>query len=874
MSATPDREPIGVIGTGYVGLVTAAGFAALGSDVYCVDIDAEKIRALEQGRIPIWEPGLEELIAQHRERLHFSTELGPALEHARLLFVAVGTPPTYSGDADLSAVHAVVDAMPASDRHALVMKSTVPVGTGESIERALAESGKGFSYVSCPEFLKEGSAVRDFMQPDRVVIGDGGDWAGDAVEALYAPLDAPIVRTDVKSAEMVKLASNAFLATKISFINEIANVCEETGADVVEVARGMGLDDRIGPKFLQAGIGFGGSCFAPSETVLARVRGQARLVRFEELWRLMDGGDQEAVSGEDLEVLSWVPGESEPEYMPVSVLTRREYEGEMIEVRTKTGRRVRTTADHPYIVGDGVGDEILTLKAAGDLDTTDWLPLALGGPSGFAPELAPVMGVLDHGAVEGERALVRPQRREIDALRTVDRGPARLYDISRSGTLRPADALNFAIDEQFWHVVGLYIAEGCTSSNDGTDRLIWTFHPTRADHLVDEVVAYWQRHGVEVRVFRTPTSKRVDVSSRIVAAWGTRLLGLGRTSDTQRIPNLAWEQTIERKRALLSGVLEGGGSWSLVNGGPSVILEWGTISDELAEGVARLLADVGLVCSWRRGRTAGSTKETHWLRVSGADQIERAMFLVPERDRRGVAAALARQSKRIAPTGFRRFDGGAPWVRVVDVRREHYDGPVYSLEVPGSHTVVASNGIITHNCFPKDVTALKQLAGNSGYHFQLLNAVIEVNELQKRRVISKLQKHLGSLVGKEIALLGLAFKPNTDDMREASSLVLSSRLQGAGARVRAYDPVAEEEARKLISGVVFAPTAAEAVAGADAVVLVTEWPEFGELDLAAVARSMRGSLLVDGRNFIDPEAARSAGLVYEAIGRPLRNGAG
>ncbi|MGI8781930.1 MAG: nucleotide sugar dehydrogenase, partial [Solirubrobacteraceae bacterium] len=247
-SAPPNREPIGVIGTGYVGLVTAAGFAALGSDVYCVDIDAEKIAGLEAGRIPIWEPGLAELVAEHRERLRFSTELGPALEHARLLFVAVGTPPTYSGDADLSAVHAVVEAMPPSDRHALVMKSTVPVGTGESIGRVFGEQGKGFRYVSCPEFLKEGSAVKDFLAPDRVVIGDHGDWAGDAVEALYAPLDAPIVRTDVKSAEMVKLASNAFLATKISFINEIANVCEETGADVVEVARGMGLDDRIGPK--------------------------------------------------------------------------------------------------------------------------------------------------------------------------------------------------------------------------------------------------------------------------------------------------------------------------------------------------------------------------------------------------------------------------------------------------------------------------------------------------------------------------------------------------------------------------------------------------------------------------------------------------
>src|SRR6201999_764556 len=410
-----NREPIGVIGTGYVGLVTAAGFAELGNEVYCIDIDAEKIEDLEQGVMPIWEPGLEDGVTRHGDRLHFSTDIADAFEHARLLFVAVGTPPTYSGDADLSAVHAVVDAMPASDRHALVMKSTVPVGTGETIQRIFAEQGKGgFRYVSCPEFLKEGSAIKDFLEPDRVVVGDDGDWAGDAVVELYAPLEAPLVRTDIKSAEMVKLASNAFLATKISFINEIANVCEETGADVVEVARGMGLDNRIGPKFLQAGIGFGGSCF------------------------------------------------------------------------------------------------------------------------------------------------------------------------------------------------------------------------------------------------------------------------------------------------------------------------------------------------------------------------------------------------------------------------------------------------------PKDVTALKQLAGNSGYHFQLLNSVIEVNELQKRRVIAKLEKHLGSLVGKEIGLLGLSFKPNTDDMREASSLVLSSRLQAAGANVRVFDPVAEEEARKLIRNVAFKSSPMEVAEGADALVLVTEWPEFAELDLAEVARQMRAALLIDGRNLFGP----------------------
>ncbi|WP_210494045.1 UDP-glucose/GDP-mannose dehydrogenase family protein [Patulibacter sp. SYSU D01012] len=441
-----DREPIGVIGTGYVGLVTAVGFAELGSDVVCVDIDAEKIARLERGEIPIYEPGLTELLEKNRERLTFTTDIAVALERARLLFVAVGTPPTYSGDADLSAVHAVVAAMPASDQHALVMKSTVPVGTGAAIKRTFEQQGKGgFRYVSCPEFLKEGTAVADFLRPDRVVVGDDGDWAGDAVVELYRPLlnaehggqgpEAPLgelVRTDIASAEMVKLASNAFLATKISFINEIANVCEETGADVLEVARGMGLDERIGPKFLKAGIGFGGSCF------------------------------------------------------------------------------------------------------------------------------------------------------------------------------------------------------------------------------------------------------------------------------------------------------------------------------------------------------------------------------------------------------------------------------------------------------PKDVTALKQLAGNSGYHFQLLNSVIEVNELQKRRVIGKLEKHLGTLVGKRIALLGLAFKPNTDDMREASSLVLAARLQAAGATVVAHDPIAAEVARPMLRGVEISDDPLGAAKDADAVVLVTEWQEFRDLDLAALRETMAGDVLVDGRNALDGAKAAAAGLRYEGIGRPAQ----
>jgi UDPglucose 6-dehydrogenase len=430
-----DKEPLGVIGAGWVGLVTAACFADLGHHVVVRDVVAERIADLEAGRIPIYEPGLAELLEANRERIRYTLDIGEVFAAARMAFVSVPTPPTYSGDADLSAVWHVLDELPdLTERAILVMKSTVPVGTGEKVRHELdARRLAHVGYVSNPEFLAESTALRDFMHPDRIVIGAFREADGDAVAALYDSIDAPVVRAPVASAEMVKLASNAFLATKISFINEIANVCEETGADVAVVAEGMGLDRRIGRLFLRPGIGYSGSCL------------------------------------------------------------------------------------------------------------------------------------------------------------------------------------------------------------------------------------------------------------------------------------------------------------------------------------------------------------------------------------------------------------------------------------------------------PKDVTALKQLAGNSGYHFQLLTAVIEVNELQKRRVVGKLVKHLGPLRGKTIALLGLAFKPNTNDMRDAPSLILAPRLLAEGAVVRGWDPVALEEAKRTLRGLDLAPTLLEAVTGADAAVIVTEWEELRGLLTPELRDAMRTPFVVDGRNLLDPEEARLAGFTYEAIGRASSN---
>jgi UDPglucose 6-dehydrogenase len=424
-----ESRTIGVFGAGWVGLVTGGCFAELGHEVIIRDVMPERIEALRAGEMPFHEADLPEVLERNRDRIHYTLDAGD-LARADALFICVQTPPTYSGDADLSFVWSALDDLPqVEQRQILVMKSTVPVGTGEKVRAAL--EGRGLTnvgYVSNPEFLAEGQAVRDFLNPDRIVIGAFDEEDGVTVEALYNGIKAPIVRTEVASAEMIKLAANAFLMTRISFINEIANVCEVVGADVVEVAKGVGLDHRLGPHFLRAGIGYGGSCF------------------------------------------------------------------------------------------------------------------------------------------------------------------------------------------------------------------------------------------------------------------------------------------------------------------------------------------------------------------------------------------------------------------------------------------------------PKDSLALKQLASNSGYHFQLLSAVIEVNELQKRRVVQKLQKHLGKLRGKKIALLGLAFKAGTDDMRDAPSLVLASRLLAEGAEVRAWDPIARPG--ELMKGALLVDSVLDAVRGADAAVIVTEWDELRGLASKEVRDAMARPLILDGRNLLDPAETRAAGFAYEGIGRP------
>lgn len=275
---------ITVVGVGYVGLVTGTCFADLGNNICCLDINEERIENLKKGIMPIYEPGLTEMVARNIKagRLSFTTSYEEALKEAEFVFIAVGTPEGVDGEADLRYVRMAAESIAAVMAHPLILvnKSTVPVGTGDWVADIVREKQSQpvpFNVVSCPEFLREGSAISDFLNPHRVVLGSLDKDAADKVAQIHLPLRAPIVVTDLRTAEMIKYASNAFLATKISFINEIANICEALGADVKEVAAGMGYDQRIGRFFLDAGIGYGGSCFpkdVKALTYMANIHGQ------------------------------------------------------------------------------------------------------------------------------------------------------------------------------------------------------------------------------------------------------------------------------------------------------------------------------------------------------------------------------------------------------------------------------------------------------------------------------------------------------------------------------------------------------------------------------------------------------------------------
>jgi len=885
----PAMSRLAIVGTGYVGLTTGACFAHLGHDVICADVDAAKVAALSRGEIPIVEHGLDKLVAEgiRAGRLSFVVGAVNAVADAEVVFLCVPTPQGDDGSADLSYIEsAAAEIGPVLPYECVVVnKSTVPVGSTRVVERVLDRPD--VKVVSNPEFLREGSAVQDFLHPDRIVVGSTDQAAGIKVSSLYLGVAAPVIVTDPASAETIKYAANAFLATKLSYVNAVAAICEGVGADVNDVVLGLGYDHRIGRDFLRPGPGWGGSCFDGAETILAGDGERVRLIRFDELRPLVEDVGT-------LEALAWSPGESRPEMRRVLAVTERSYEGEMITLRTKMGRRLTVTSDHPMVARRGGAPPSIVL--AGELETTDWIPLALGRPVLVDPPVADswlLESITTAGLWWGQVHL----RLNDEQMRVARRWeqllpPSRRHELRRSNTMNLAEAallrvplrgamassvtngtyvpMSIPLDEAMWEVLGLYLAEGHIGDDGARRRIAWSFHPRAEEHLVQRVAAAWRRLGVEPRIYDGTTARVVSISSRILAAWFEHEMGLGVSAYTHRLPDQVWSASDAQQRALLRGLWWGDGSWSKVAGGPSVVLEYGTVSRALADGMVRLLAGLGLVARVKVGRTAKSTVDTYWLTISGADQIERAGWLLEDHERPAVLASIDAQAKRIAPTGYRREDKGTAWVRVTDVVRAPAPAAatVYSAEIEGAHTVVTTFGLVAHNCFPKDTKALLRIAEDAGYPFDLLSGVVTVNEQQFDRVAGKVQSAVGgSLEGRTIGVWGLTFKAGTDDLRDSPSLAIIDRLLAGGARVRAHDPTVAGPKPGVPDAIEIVTDPYAAAEGADALVVLTEWDEYRWLDAAKVAGTMATRAVVDARNLLDRNSWIRQGFAYQGIGR-------
>jgi UDPglucose 6-dehydrogenase len=690
--------------------------------------------------------------------------------------------------------------------------------------------------------------------------------------------------TDPPSAETIKYAANAFLATKLSFVNAIAAVCEGVGANIDDVVKGIGSDKRIGAAFLQPGPGWGGSCFDGRESVLVKEVHEVRLLSFDELFA--SAGDTKR------EVLSWDGVSSRPVFKPLLAVTSRPHDGDMVGIKTKMGRRIRVTADHPFVTMNSEGS--IGIVNAEDLTTSHWLPLAVGQPTDFERQPSTDAVLLDTSEDRADCSRTHVRLGARGTARLAGRIPGiaqnRLHEIRRSNTSNLAEAMiggmitedaslstvrngtyvpiSMSLGPEFWQIVGLYLAEGHSTQDGRRRRIQWSFHPRHEERSVDLVCDFWVGHGVKVTRTHRETSSCVTISSRLLAAWFIDELRLGSSAYNHRIPDSIWSLDDHCQKMLLRGLWLGDGSWSYVNGGPSVVLEYGTVSRELADGMVRLLALQGIVARVKVGRTTKATTDTYWLTISGADQIRRCTWLLEDDEREIVLASINKQAKEIRPTGYRLDGEGRTWVRVVEALREPSRQTVFSVEVADTHTVVTSFGLIAHNCFPKDSRAMVKIANDAGYRFDLLSGVITVNEQQYDRTAQKVIDACGGSVSrKTVAVWGLTFKAGTDDLRESPSLHVLERLVAAGAHVVAHDPTVTDHRFGIPERIAIAGSPLDACRGADALCVLTEWPEYSTIDASSVASIMSSRAVVDARNVLDRDAWKSAGFSYQGIGR-------
>jgi UDPglucose 6-dehydrogenase len=909
-----------VIGTGYVGLVTGTCLADMGNSVTCVDIVPEKIERLKQGILPIYEPGLEEMVERnvHAGRLHFTTSYSEGLDNSEFIFIAVNTPTgPGQGGADMRYVESAARSIAEELDHytIIINKSTVPVGSGDVVSRVIRNNLKRpdarFAVVSNPEFLREGSAVLDFLNPDRVVLGSSDPEAAYQVARLYMPLRAPIITTDIYTAEMIKYASNAFLATKISFINEIAQICERLGADVKEVAVGMGYDKRIGRAFLDAGLGYGGSCFEADETVFTLNSPNVAGERFDTLFAKggtpFQGDVVELVRPFTQRVLAFDLETGQPTLANIKAITRRPYKGTMVKIHTSMGRTLRVTADHPVILHKSQeftiqlaaavapGDQLMALCAlpaieqATNLNLLDLLrDTALEAdvyvqPSDntfteqyeqFAASIPRDMLKYPHDIKRHNRMSLRLFH-YLSELRILSVPAEKLQLYTAKGAATKINAL-IPVDVDLLRLCGYYLAEGYLSLDKGRknavrERVGFSFHEQEVEYIAD-VQRILRRWGLKF-IERHATNALATVVSSRVFSWLLRdVLRCGTRSENKALPRLVFNVLPELRLELIRGAFSGDGAVTTVQDGQNLMLEYATVSKVLADGMALLLQTIGIIPSIRTRWMNKSTQEAYILRVSGYEQIAALKNVFGDKHRTRIESILAGYQRHIQPRGYERHGAFATLV-VRGVEHEDVETMVYSMET-STGTLIAASGLISHNCFPKDVRALSHMADEAGLHPQLLHAVMDINHDQRRLVVTKLTSILGSLRGCTIGILGLAFKPNTDDMREAPSVDIIRWITAQGATVRTYDPVATHTGREALEragvrmdAVSFCESAYDVAVGADAIVVVTEWNEFKSLNMLQIRSAMRRPVLIDGRNIYEMAEMNRLGFIYRAIGR-------
>jgi len=904
-----------VIGVGYVGLVTGACFADLGNRVTCVDIDQAKIEGLNAGVMPIYEPGLEEMV--HRNvaagRLSFTLSYEGGLKGAEFAFIAVGTPEGVDGEADLKHVRAAAESIAQAMKGPLIIinKSTVPVGTGDwvaDIVRHHQPSSTPFSVVSNPEFLREGSAIADFLNPDRIVLGSLDREAAEKVAQLYLPLRAPIMLTDLRTAEMIKYASNAYLATRISFINEIASICERLGADVKEVAAGMGYDRRIGHAYLDAGIGWGGSCFTADESTFTLISENVVVKPFAELFanfpEKVTAGTVGMVIPQGKRALAFDLERRQPTVADIKCLTRRWYEGDFVTIRTRMGRSLRLTADHPVVLYEPTRDTFRIALAqhvqAGDhLVAVEAMP-PLADPTRLnlleKMQGSPLEGIIRLRSTDGYFTRVYPK-----IVLAIPQGMMKYkYDIGRNncmpltvytylkqqGLIAP-DEENlllftagggpvsycpavFLVDQDLMRLLGYYVAEGWICQDTGRygavrERVGFSFGAHEEEYIAD-LHSLLNRYGLKYLSRKASSSHATIISSRPLAFLLRDVLGCGTRSDDKRMPKLVLNASDPLKLAFLQGLFSGDGSITLLNQGRNLMYEYATVSKPLADGVILLLQSLGVVPSLRTRWMNKSQQPAYIVRVNGLSQLEYLKGVFGPEKEKAIEVHIAGYQRHIAQFGFRQ-QGGFATLPVLSVQQETGAEYVYGMETT-IRTLVVSSGLVCHNCFPKDVKALEYMALIHGAHPALLRAVMDINRDQRRQVIHKLRDLLGGILrDRVVGLLGLAFKPNTDDLRESPALEIAHILRTEGAVVRGYDPAAMAGAARQFPEVQLVGDPYELAQGCDALVVCTEWNEFKHLDMGRIREAMRQPVLVDGRNLYEPEEMRVLGFIYRGVGR-------